>query len=141
MAQCLRYMRPMMRSILQDVRFCLSMMLKNPGFSIVAILTLALGISINSAVFSIVNAVLLRPLPVQDWKRVVAIATVVQRETQERRGTSYQDYLDWRAQSTTFEEIAAYTNDTFTLTGLGQAEQVRSEAVSLSYFSLAGIKP
>jgi predicted permease len=141
MAWRLRYVPVMISSILQDIRFCFRMLLKNPGFSLVAIFTLALGISINSAVFSLVNAVLLRPLPVRDWKRTVVIATVVQRETLERRGTSYQDYLDMRAQSSSYEEMAAYTNDTLTLTGLGQAEQINSEFTSGSYFSLVGVKP
>ena len=131
----------MIASLVQDVRFAVRMILKNPGFSVIAILTLALGISINSAVFSIVNAVLLRPLPVQDWKRTVVIATVVQREALERRGNSYKDYLDWRDQSKTFDEMAAYTNDTLSLTGLGQAQQIRAEFVSQSYFSLVGVKP
>jgi predicted permease len=131
----------MIASLAQDIRFAFRMLLKNPGFSLVAILTLALGISINSAVFSIVNAVLLRPLPVQDGERAVVIATVVQRETLERRGSSYQDYLDFRAQSTAFEEVAAYTDDTLTLTGLGQAQQITAELVSQSYFSLVGAKP
>ncbi|MCI0415644.1 ABC transporter permease [bacterium] len=131
----------MIGSIIQDVRFCLRMLLKSPGFSVITILTLALGVSINSAVFSIVHAVLIRPLPVRNWERSVAIATVVQREALERRGTSYMDYLDWRAQSTVFEEMAALTEDSFTLTSLGQAEQVQAEAVSGSYFSLIGTKP
>ena len=140
-AYVLRSFRLMMNSILQDVRYCLRMMAKNPGFSVVAILTLALGISINTAVFSIVNAVLLRPLPVRDADRAIAIETVVEREVQERRGTSYQDYLDWRNQSRSFEEMAAYTNETLTLTGLAQAEQIPSEAVTNSYFIVVGLKP
>ena len=131
----------MMSSILQDVRYCFRMMLKNPGFSVIAILTLALGVSINSAVFSLVNAVLLRPLPIKDSDRVVAITSTVKRETLERRGDSYQDFLDWRQRSTVFEEMAAYTDDFFTVTGAGAAEQIETEAVSESYFSLFGVKP
>ena len=131
----------MIGSIAQDIRFCFRMLLRNPGFSVVAILTLALGISINSAVFSIVHAVLLRPLPIPEWDRLVAVSSTVQRENLERRGVSYADYLDWREQNTVFEEMGAYADDSFTLTGIGQAEQVEAETVSASYFSLMGAKP
>ena len=117
------------------------MLRKNPGFAVIAILTLALGISINSAVFSIIHAVLLRPLPVADGDRAVVVATVVQREVLERRGNSYLDYLDWRAHSTSFEEMVAVTDNDLTLTGLGQAEQVVTEFVSHNYFSFTGIAP
>jgi putative ABC transport system permease protein len=123
----------------RDVRYGLRMLAKNPGFTAVAILTLALGIGANTAIFSVVNVVLLRPLPFGEPDRLVSVVSM-------RRGNvpdnaSYPDFADWRAQNHVFSEMAAYTTDNFTLTGQGEALHIQGADVSADLFSLLGVKP
>ncbi|HEY1338196.1 MAG TPA: ABC transporter permease, partial [Bryobacteraceae bacterium] len=125
----------------QDLRYAFRTLRKSAGFTTVAILTLALGIGANTAIFSIVDAAVLRPLPYRDPGRLVELWGNVKRVRVERRGASYPDFKDWRAQSRSFEAMAAFDGSTFTLTGGDEPERVSGEVVSQPYFSLLGVGP
>src|SRR5215468_8443845 len=107
-----------MQTLLQDLRYGARMLMKKPGFTSVAVLTLALGIGANTAIFSVVNAVWLRPLPYPEAERLTIVA---HRNT--KRGSSFEltpaGYFDLRQQSKSFEYLAAYTARDFNLTGAG----------------------
>src|SRR5262245_16859830 len=121
-----------------DLRYSFRQLLKNPGFTAVAVLTLALGIGANTAIFSIVNAVLLRPFPYQAPDRLVAIQERV--SAGESFSPSYPNFVDWRAQNTAFDSIAAVRGgESFNLTGASEAERVQGRLVSVEFFSTLGI--
>jgi predicted permease len=130
---------PWLESLLQDVRFGLRMLRKNPGFTTVAVLTLALGIGANTAIFSVVDGVLLNPLPFPDPDRVVSVHTKFTRYP--RAGVSYPNFLDWRRESKSFEELAAWREDEFALSGAGHPELLNGEMVSSNFFALLRVKP
>jgi predicted permease len=133
---------PMLETLLQDLRFGLRMLRKNPGFSLIAILTLALGIGANTAIFSVVNATLLKPLPYADPDRLAMLWTVNPKQGIYEEGTSYPTFLDWRAQSQSFAEMAICgRGNPVLLTGLAEPERVLGEYVSANLFSLLGVKP
>lgn len=123
----------------QDLRFAFRMFAKNPTFTAVAILTLALGIGANTAIFSVVYGVLLQPLPYKDASRLVVL-----NETTPRVGTvsvSYPNFLDWRQQCHAFSQIAAVNDVGFNLAGVTQPENISGEAVSPNFLSMMGVKP
>ena len=123
--------------ILQDLRYGFRMLAKNPGFTAVAVLTLALGIGANTAIFSVVNAVLLRPLPFRDSS---ALCLLTERKpTIPILGPSYLNFQDWRAQTRSFQDLAAARSTTFTLSGTGQPERVPGQMASASLFPLLGV--
>ena len=125
--------------MLNDLRYAFRQLLKNPGFTIVAVLTLALGIGANTAIFSIVNAVLLRPFPYQAPERLVIIEERVSGGNS--FSPSYPNFVDWRAQNTAFDSIAAVRgNESFSLTGAGEPERLQGRLVSAEFFSTLGIK-
>jgi putative ABC transport system permease protein len=97
-----------MRSLFQDVRYGWRMLLKKPGFTIVATLALALGIGANSAIFSIINATLLKPLPFDELDRIITVWEKAPGQGGERNSVSVANYLDWREQSNSFENLAIY---------------------------------
>ena len=105
-----------------------------------AVLTLALGIGANTAIFSVVDAVILRPLPYPEPSSLVVLWGNVKRVQVERRGTSYPDFIDWRGQSRSFETMAVFDGQSFTLTGIETPERIAGEYVSQPYFSLLGIQ-
>ena len=128
-----------MFSLAQNFRFALRRLRKNPGFTVVAVLTLALGIGANSAMFSIVNAVLLRPLPYRDPQKLMLLA---ERWPQfPRLSLSYLNFKDWRDQSHSFEAVGAVRNNVMTMTGGAEAERLPSQNVTANLFDLLGIKP
>jgi len=128
-----------LEALWQDLRFGARMLLKQPGFTLIAILTLALGIGANTAIFSIVNAVLLRPFPYQAPERLVIVQ---ERESGGGFSPSYPNFVDWRAQNTAFEAISAVRgNESFNFTGTGEPERLQGRLVSAEFFSLLGIKP
>lgn len=131
----------LIESFMQDVRYAARSLGKTPGFAASAILVLALGIGSTTAIFSMVNAVLLRGLPFQHSERLVLLWGNVQRQKVERRGNSYPDYLDWKAKSTSFDSMAAYSDGWLTLTGVDEPERISGEYVSAGYFELLGIEP
>ena len=125
----------------QDLRYAARTLRRSPGFALVAILTLALGIGANTAIFSVVDAVILRPLPYPEPTRLVELWGNVKRAKVERRGASYPDYVDWRDQSQSFTSMAAVDGSAMTLTGIDEPERIQAEVVSQPYFDLLGIRP
>jgi putative ABC transport system permease protein len=123
----------------QDIRYGLWMMRRNPGFTCVAALTLALGIGANTAIFSVVNAVLLRSLQYQDPDRIVMVGHYGAHGIDDL--VSGLDFLKWRDQAKAFEQIAAYRADTVDLTGRGAPERLSAELVSANLFRALGIAP
>jgi len=129
-------------SLIQDLRFALRMLRKSPGFTFVAVLTLALGIGANTAIFSILEAVLLRPLPYRDPGRLVVVADP---EAPQHGGFLYKDFETWKSQLRSFENIAIYYRNTgisrVALTGAGEPEAVKAAFVSADFFPTMGIWP
>jgi len=128
-----------METLFQDLRYALRTFRKSPGFTCIALFTLALGIGANTAIFSVVYGVLLRPLPYKDPSRLMVL-----NETTPRVGTvsvSYPNFLDWRAQSHRFSEIAAVYGLGFNLAGIAQPENIRGQAVSPNFLSMMGVRP
>ncbi len=130
-----------MHTYWQDFRYGLHMLLKNPGFTAIAVLTLALGIGANTAIFSVVNAVLLRPLPYPEAERLF-VPWGSRGDLQDRTNVSYPDFVDWQAQTKTLEHVAAY-NSSGTLLREGDAEPelITGAAVSADLFPLLRIVP
>jgi putative ABC transport system permease protein len=125
--------------ILQDLRYGFRMLLKNPGVSTVAVLTLALGIGANTALFSVVNGVLLRPLSYKNPDRLVSLWENVPIYGQWR--ASPANFFDWKKQNTVFEDVSAYGANSMTLTGQGDPEQILGTRVSPGYFAVVGVEP
>ncbi|MFL5578190.1 MAG: ABC transporter permease [Gemmatimonadaceae bacterium] len=129
-----------MDSLLQDLRFAARGLLRRPGFTAAVVATLALGIGANAAIFSVVNAVLLRPLPYGDPDRLVMVWG--RYPDFGRTGTSLPDFTDWRAGTTgSFAEMAAWHGTLFNLTGQGEPEQLRADRVSANFFPALGVRP
>jgi predicted permease len=128
-----------MQTLLQDIRYAIRTLAESPNFTIVVILTLALGIGANSALFSVINGVLLSPLPFPDPDRLVSLYT--NRLHFERASISYPNFLDWQRQQTSFTSIALFRHDDFRLTGSGQAEHLSGQMVSADFFSILGLQP
>src|SRR5262249_11358693 len=131
---------------MQNLRYALRVLAKQPLFTAIVILTFALGIGANTAVFSVLNAVLLRPLPFREPQNLVALGEFDVREKAdpgtEIQSISYLDYVDWRDQNKVFEHVAVYTNQGVgTLTDGNQATHVQGESVSADLFPLLGGQP
>jgi predicted permease len=131
----------LVEGVTQDLRFGLRMLRKSPGFTITAVVTLALGIGANTAIFSVVNAVLLRSLPYQDANRLVTAWSYNRARGDDTDLVSPLDFADWRAQNGAFENLAASTDEQFTLTGAGEPMTVIAYAFSADYFRLLGVTP
>ena len=121
-----------------DLRQALRLLVKSPGFSALIVIVLALGIGANTAIFSIVDGVLLKPLPFAEASRLIAIDTTVRSEPDD---SAYLDVLDWRAQSATVDRIAAYATAAVTLTGRGEATSIPMAVVTPDLFALLGVAP
>ncbi|HEV2340870.1 MAG TPA: ABC transporter permease [Candidatus Acidoferrales bacterium] len=126
-------------SLAQDLRFGLRMLRKSPGFTAVAVLTLALGIGANTAMFSIVDGVLLKPLAYSQPDQLVSLR--VKASNGDEIGVSYPNFLDWQISNKTFSSIAAYFPDDFTLSLGDKPERLHGERVSSSFFSLLSVQP
>src|SRR5580692_4855983 len=129
-----------MRSFMRDFRYGMRVLAKTPGFTVVAVLTLALGIGANTAIFSIVNTVLLRPLPFSDSQRLVSLGNFDTRRTPAvpQGAMSYPDSMDIRARNHSFQEVSVYNDNDSTLTGIGEPLHVNVENVSANIFRLLG---
>ena len=125
----------------QDLRYGLRTLIKNPGFTIVAVIALALGIGANSAIFSVVNAVLLRPLPYKNPDQLVVIWENATHLGFPKDTPSPANFLDWRQQSSLFEGMAAFAERSFNLTGVGEPERLDGRRVSANLFEMLGVKP
>jgi predicted permease len=130
-----------LEEFLRDLRYGARMLRKNPGFTLVAVLTLALGIGANTALFSVIDAVLLRPLPFHDPGRLVAIRSVDLRDAAHGGEISYPAFLDWRSRSHSFEAMSVWNTNNLTYTGGDLPESVPSAVVSANLFSTLGVSP
>ena len=128
-----------MGTLLKDLRYGLRVLLKSPGFTAVAVLTLALGVGANAAMFSLVNGVLLRGLPFPEPERLVIIYSASPQFP--HMSSSYPNYLDWAARSKSFSAMSAFRYDSFNLTGQGQPERVKLAMVSAAFFPMLDVKP
>jgi putative ABC transport system permease protein len=128
-----------METLLQDIRYGVRLIAKSPGFAAIAIFTLALGVGANTAVFSIVNGVLLNPLPYRHPDRLVAIYTGMKEFP--RSSIAYPNFLDWVRDQRSFSQLAAFRQDDYSLIGMGEPQRVSAEMVSADFFSLLGVKP
>src|SRR5499426_2014809 len=126
-----------MNTLLQDLRYGARMLLKKPGFTLIAVITLALGIGANTAIFSVVNAVVLRPLPYREPDRLVHVYRM--QPPVERSPASSPAYMDFAAQQQVFESLAAHHGETFNLTDVDQAERVIGRRVTANFFALFGV--
>src|SRR5467141_714060 len=133
-----------MRDLVADLRYGLRILVRNPGFTLAAIVVLALGIGANSAIFSIVNAVLLRPLPYQDASRIMQVWHVPPAKSfpgMSFFSVSPANYLDWQSQNRSFEQLAAYGFESFNVGGGERPEAIRGAAVAPGFFSILRLQP
>ena len=122
----------------QDIRYAARMLRKNPGFAAVVVITLAVGIGANTAIFSFVNAVILNPLPFPDSDRLVVISET---SNAGEMSVSLLNFQDWQARSRSFEELGGVCWTTFNLTGVDTPQRLLGQAVTLNYFSILGVQP
>ena len=130
-----------MNNLLQDIRFGLRMLLKSPSVSIVATIALALGIGANTAIFSVVNAVLLRPLPFPDSNALMSVFETDTQRGQIRGSHSYPNFMDMRAQNTVFERVSSYHGADYIMTGRGEPARLQGSVVTADLFPLLGVAP
>ena len=129
-----------MSTLLNDLRYTVRQLAKSPGFAIIAILTLTLGIGANTTIFSVVNGVLLNPLPYPHADRLVNLFH--NKQNFEKGSISYLNFLDWQRDNQSFQAMAAYRNaGGFILTGAGEAENVNGEMLSADFFEILGVTP
>ena len=124
---------------MNDLKFAFRQLLTNPGFTAVAVLTLALGIGANTAIFSVVNAVLLRPLPYKNSNQLVMIWGT----TADGKGTSVSppNFLDYEKQNRVFEHMATFNAGSLTLTEVAEPERIRTGLVTADFFEVLGVRP
>ncbi|HEV8366337.1 MAG TPA: ABC transporter permease [Pyrinomonadaceae bacterium] len=130
-----------METLLQDIRYGIRMLLKSPSISIVATIALALGIGANTAIFSVVNGVLLRPLPFPDSDSLMAVYETDQQRGQIRGSYSYPNFFDLRDQNNVFARIACYHSSDFIMTGSGEPARLQGSVVTSDLLPLLGVSP
>src|SRR6185369_629633 len=130
----------MLETVLQDVRYGARMLAKHKAFTAIAVITLALGIGANTAIFSIVNQLLLRPLPYRNAEQIVMLWEVSP-EGRQQNTTSRANYRAWKAQSSSFEQMAAFTDQRVNLTGTGEPEELSVQFASMGLFKVLGVEP
>jgi putative ABC transport system permease protein len=130
-----------MKTLWQDARYGLRTLLKKPGFTLTAVITLALGIGATSTIFSFVNGILLRPLPYQDAERLVLVEEIAAKRGNASIGVNPLNFLDWREQNRVFTSVAAYTTSGYLLTGSGEPEQISGADISYNTFEILGVAP
>src|SRR5262245_34400599 len=130
-----------MGTIGQDLRYAVRMLLNNPGFSFIAISALALGIGANTAIFSVVNSVLLRPLPYQDPDRIVRVFSSNSSRGWSNSDVSLHDFVDWQQQNHVFSSIAAFNPGSVNLSSGTRSERVDYARVTSGFFSVLGAEP
>src|SRR5882757_11050768 len=126
-------------SLSQDLRYGFRMLAKSPAFSLIAVLTLALGIGANTAIFSVVNGVLLNPLPFHQPDQLVSMFQEI--PNFKNGSISYPNFTDWRRMNTTFAGMAAYRSMGFNLSGNGEPERLHGEMISAGFFEILGVHP
>jgi predicted permease len=130
-----------MESLVQDIRYGWRMLGKNPGFTAIAVLTLAIGIGASAATFSVVDTVLLQPLPYQEPERLVQVTETLPGMSADEVGVAAGEYQDYRDHNHSFSQVAAYESAGFNLTGAGQPLRINAASVSASVFPLLGVSP
>jgi putative ABC transport system permease protein len=130
-----------MDSLIKDIRYGIRGLLKRPGFTVIAVITLALGIGANTAIFSLVNAVLLRPLPYNNADRLVMVWEDASYAGFPKNTPAPANFVDWRSQNQSFEGMAAITTRSFNLTGEGEPEKLEANTATANFFSLLGVQP
>ncbi|PYX28342.1 MAG: ABC transporter permease [Acidobacteria bacterium] len=128
-----------METLLQDIRYGCRMLMKSPTFTAIAVITLALGIGANTALFSVINGVLLSPLPFPEPDKLITLHE--NKPNFEGGSVSYPNFRDWQKDNHTFSSMALSRTYAFSLTGIGEAEQVNADFVSSDFFTVLGIKP
>lgn len=126
---------------MRDLRYAIRTLLKNPGFTVIAVLTLALGIGANAAIFSVVYSALLRSLPYKDSGRLVTLAEGRRQGGAQAYRSSYPDFLDWRRMAKSYQSLAGFGGDGFTLTGNGDPKNVSAVQVTINLLSTLSVKP
>jgi putative ABC transport system permease protein len=129
-----------LETLWQDLRYGVRMLLKSPNYTLIAVITLSLGIGANTAIFSVVNAVLLRPLPYKDADRLMMILETKPPQFPEST-VSPANFLDWKKQNTVFERLVAYSGATFNMIGAGDPERLRGLSVSEGFMAIFGAQP
>jgi putative ABC transport system permease protein len=130
-----------MENLLQDLRYAVRMLIKKPGFTVIVVAALALGIGANTAIFSIVNSILLRPLPYRDPDRLAMIWMDNKRMNVDQDIHSFANYLDYRDQNQVFEAIAAYSGISLNLVGVGEPERIIGSSATANLFEVLGVDP
>src|SRR6185312_16140784 len=130
-----------MNTFLQDLRYGVRILLKQPGFTLVAVITLALGIGANTAIFSLVNSILLRPLPFREPDRLVWMLQASPKLGLASWGVSQADFAAYREQNRSFESVALYNNSATNLTGNGEPERLPIANVTADFFKVFGVSP
>src|SRR4051812_22233637 len=130
-----------MTTLLQDLRYGVRMLWSRPGFTLVAVLTLALGIGANTAIFSLVNAVLLKPLPFPDAERLVMVWEDASSIGFPKNTPAPANYVDWKTQTNSFEDMAAISTVSYNLTGAGEPQKLNGQAVTSNIFRMLGAAP
>lgn len=128
-----------MSGLVQDIRYALRQLRKSPGFTAIVVLTLALGIGANTAIFSVVNGVLLNPLPFHNAGRIVSMFEATPNFP--NGSISYPNFLDWQRDNRSFEAMAAFRSTDGSITGVGQPENVRAQRISATFFPILGVNP
>lgn len=131
----------MIGDLWQDLRYGARSLRKNPGFTAIAVITLALGIGANTAIFSVVNGVLLRPLPYPEPDRLAMVYGITLQTAQEKSPLCEADFLDWKSQNHVFESIAGFSTNRFNYTGGESPEQLEGAWVTADFFSTIGVQP
>ncbi|HEY6253424.1 MAG TPA: ABC transporter permease, partial [Candidatus Angelobacter sp.] len=126
-------------SLFQDLRYGFRMLKKSPGFAVIAVLTLALGIGVNTTIFSVVDGVLLNPLPFHDSRQLVSLFEKI--PNFDNGSISYPNFVDWRSMNRTFSDMAAYRSHGFDLSGAGEPERLEGEMISHGFFEILGVSP
>ena len=130
-----------MEALLQDIRYGWRMLTRNPAFTAIAVLTLAIGIGASTAIFSVVDTILLRPLPYREPEKLVLVSETLPGMSTDEIGVSAGEYQDYRDRNRSFSQVAAYESAGFNLTGAGQPLRVNAAALSASAFALLGVSP
>jgi putative ABC transport system permease protein len=129
-----------MDRIIPDFKYALRTLAKRPAFSAIVIITLALGIGANTAIFSVVDAALLRGLPYRDPERLMEVREKTPQEKTNQRGASYPDFLDWKTNNRTFESMAGFVPAGLILNGADSSEMIDGGRVSAEFFQVLGVE-
>jgi len=130
-----------METLIKDIRYGVRGLLKRPGFTVIALVTLALGIGANTAIFSVVNAVLLRPLQFRDPEQLVVVWEEASFAGFPTNTPAPANYVDWKNQNQSFADMAAASTESFNLTGDGEPERIAANSVNANFFALFGVQP